>query len=225
MEEKKFDPYQFIGFVLIAMILTWMLYQNQPQGEVQETNTTTQVEAAPLVKTAPVVNDSLAKVVLQNTYGDLAVFMQESTAETQILSSEKLRLEIEPKGGQLTKIQLKEFENYLYEPLNLVANGNSDFNIAIPLKDGRTLNTRDFYFIPTLFQKGEKEIITLTAGLDSGMQLQILLSLSPESYLVEYQIRTQGLAPYMKEEGLQLEWNSKAFRLSLIHISEPTRRS
>ena len=215
MEEKKFDPYQFIGFVLIAMILTWMLYQNQPQGEgeIQET-TTTQVEAASIEETTPVVSDSLAKVVLQNTYGDLAVFMQESPAETQILSSEKLRLEIEPKGGRLTKVQLKEFENYLYEPLNLVANGNSDFNIAIPLKDGRTLNTRDFYFTPSLSQKGEKEIVTLTAGLDSGMQFQIVYTLTPSSYLIDYQINTKGMAPYLKAEGLQLEWNSRAFRNS-----------
>ncbi len=29
MEEKKFDPYQFIGFILIAMILTWMLFRNE----------------------------------------------------------------------------------------------------------------------------------------------------------------------------------------------------
>ena len=29
MEEKQFDPYQFIGFILIAMILTWMLFKNQ----------------------------------------------------------------------------------------------------------------------------------------------------------------------------------------------------
>ena len=31
MEERRFDPYQFIGFILIAMILTWMLYVNKPE--------------------------------------------------------------------------------------------------------------------------------------------------------------------------------------------------
>ena len=42
MEEKRFDPYQFIGFVLIALILTWMLYVNRPEetakSEVQIAN-------------------------------------------------------------------------------------------------------------------------------------------------------------------------------------------
>ena len=33
MEENKFDPYQFIGFVLIAIILTWMLYDQNPENE------------------------------------------------------------------------------------------------------------------------------------------------------------------------------------------------
>ena len=37
MEEKKFDPYQFIGFILIALILTWMLYRNGPQEPAKDT--------------------------------------------------------------------------------------------------------------------------------------------------------------------------------------------
>ena len=39
MEERKFDPYQFIGFILIALILTWMLYRSGSQEAAQnETN-------------------------------------------------------------------------------------------------------------------------------------------------------------------------------------------
>ena len=32
MEERKLDPYQLIGFILIALIMTWML-MNQPPVE------------------------------------------------------------------------------------------------------------------------------------------------------------------------------------------------
>ncbi len=39
MEEKKFDPYQFIGFILIALILTWMLYRNGPEQETAKSDT------------------------------------------------------------------------------------------------------------------------------------------------------------------------------------------
>ena len=42
MEEKKFDPYQFIGFILIAVILTWMLYKNGPAEEASSAQVTTE---------------------------------------------------------------------------------------------------------------------------------------------------------------------------------------
>ncbi|MBT7654026.1 MAG: membrane protein insertase YidC, partial [Flavobacteriaceae bacterium] len=48
MEEKKFDPLQFIGFILIALILTWMLYRNGPVEEQKsESNTTTEQGVTP----------------------------------------------------------------------------------------------------------------------------------------------------------------------------------
>ena len=49
MEEKKFDPYQFIGFILIAVILTWMLYRNGPAEE-----------AAPAEEDAPAAAEEAA---------------------------------------------------------------------------------------------------------------------------------------------------------------------
>ena len=165
MEEKKFDPYQFIGFVLIAVILTWMLYQNQPQEVPQNPTVTPSEVVTNKASAAPIVNDSLAQLVLQNTYGDLAVLMQESPQSIQTLSSDKLLLEVDSKGGQLVKVQLKEYENYQSEPLNLIAEGNSDFNIELPLRDGRILNTRDFYFTPSLRKQGNQEILTLTSGV------------------------------------------------------------
>ena len=42
MEEKKFDPYQFIGFILILVILTWMLYRNGPTEEAAPAQVTTE---------------------------------------------------------------------------------------------------------------------------------------------------------------------------------------
>ncbi|MGB1807242.1 MAG: hypothetical protein ACPHL7_08335 [Flavobacteriaceae bacterium] len=106
MEEKKFDPYQFIGFVLIAVILTWMLYQNQPQGVPQNPTVTPSEVVTNKASAAPIVNDSLAQLVLQNTYGDLAVLMQESPKSIQTLSSDKLLLEVDSKGGQLVKVHV-----------------------------------------------------------------------------------------------------------------------
>ena len=45
MEQKKFDPWQFVGFFLIALILTWMLY-NQPPVDEATNETVTQTESS-----------------------------------------------------------------------------------------------------------------------------------------------------------------------------------
>jgi hypothetical protein len=45
MEDKKFDPYQFIGFVLIALIMTWMLMNQQPVEEGTDAVTMTGTQA------------------------------------------------------------------------------------------------------------------------------------------------------------------------------------
>ena len=47
MEEKRFDPCQFIGFILIALILTWMLYRNQPPADQPQPAATEAVQATP----------------------------------------------------------------------------------------------------------------------------------------------------------------------------------
>ena len=214
MEEKKFDPYQFIGFVLIAVILTWMLYQNQPQEVPQNPTVTPSEVFTNNASAAPIVNDSLVQLVLQNTYGDLAVLMQESPQSIQTLSSDKLLLEVDSKGGQLVKVQLKDYENYQSEPLNLIAEGNSDFNIELPLRDGRILNTRDFHFTPSLRKQGNQEILTLISGVESGIRLVVDYIIQPETYLIDYQVRSEGLGRFVKAEGAKLQWRTQAFRNS-----------
>ena len=47
MEEKKFDPYQFIGFILIALIMTWMLMNQQPVEEGTDAVTSTETQEEP----------------------------------------------------------------------------------------------------------------------------------------------------------------------------------
>ena len=215
MEERKFDPYQFIGFILIAIILTWMLYQNQPQeGVSQDTSMDTTELATPKGAPSTVVNDSIAQIVLQNTYGDLATFMQERPNEIQTLRYDKLLVQVDSKGGNLIKVQLTEFENYQSEPLQLIADNNTELNIEIPLRDGRVLNSRDFYFTPTLTKQGDTEVLTLTSGANSGMQLVMDYIINPSSYLIDFQIRSTGLGAYLRTEGAQLQWSSQAFRNS-----------
>ena len=148
MEEKRFDPYQFIGFVLIALILTWMLYVNRPEetviSDAQPTNTETVTENQQL---SPIqLNDSLKRINLQSTFGIFSNWMVDKGAKIQKIENKHLLIEVNPKGGVLSLVRLKEYSDYLDRPLDLIKDGNNKFNIQFTTKDGRRLNTKDFYF-------------------------------------------------------------------------------
>ena len=94
MEERRFDPYQFIGFVLIAMILTWMLYVNKPEEGTSPSAQPEKTEVATEQKEAPPIqlNDSLHKINLQSTFGIFSNWMTDQGATTQIIENKDLAI-------------------------------------------------------------------------------------------------------------------------------------
>ena len=84
MEEKRFDPYQFIGFVLIALILTWMLYVNRPGEKVisdaQSTNTETVIlrRDTPQTQTMDLIdNDPMSADTIETAHDKSIAIAQE----------------------------------------------------------------------------------------------------------------------------------------------------
>ena len=93
MEEKKFDPWQFVGFFLIALILTWMLY-NQPPVEEAPKETTTQTESSvgevTSITTSLASNDSIQNQQLQAAFGSFAnLFLNKNTEEVSTKAVDK----------------------------------------------------------------------------------------------------------------------------------------
>ena len=217
MEERKFDPYQFIGFVLIAMILTWMLYVNKseevvnPAVETEITDVATQPkEALPFQ-----LNDSLQKINLQSTFGIFSNWMTDQGAPTQILENKDLLIKVSPKGGLITLVRLKNYTDYLDQPMELVKKGNSQFNLKFTTKDGRTLNTKDFYFTPQLSLKNGRQVLSLKATIAPDQYLEFIYAVDAERFLVDFTIQSTGIATLLdSREPAILSWETNAYRNS-----------
>ena len=217
MEERRFDPYQFIGFVLIAMILTWMLYVNQPKEGENPATEIEKTEVASTPKEAPPIqsNDSLQKINLLSTFGIFTNWMTDQGATTQILENKDLFIKISPKGGLLELVRLKDYTDYLDQPLELVKEGNNQFNIQLTTKDGRRLNTRDFYFSPQLSSENGKQILSLKAIIAPNQYLEFVYAIDAERFLVDFNIQSTGIASLLDtSEPAILYWESNAYRNS-----------
>ena len=205
MEERKFDPYQFIGFVLIALILTWMLYRNAPEEAAQTTSEPTPAVATPEATPGP------ATAVDTSMYGPFAGFMRAIAAVPQQLENEFMQLKIQPKGGQIEQLLLKGETNYKGEPLYLIDGGNANFSVSIPLQDGRVLRTEDFYFSAVV----EGQSVVLTAKASEGKQLRFTYRLNPKTHLLDFSMDTAGMAAFLdSSRHVTLRWTTDAFRNS-----------
>jgi YidC/Oxa1 family membrane protein insertase len=213
MEEKKFDPYQFTGFILIALILTWMLYRNGPEQQTNENQTKIeQVVANPIEQ---LLKDSVQQQQKIEAYGDLgSLFLPKAIPNTR-LATENMILEFQTKGGGISKLALSEFENYEDQPIPMVQDGNMDFNITLNTKDGRVLNTRDFYFTPKVIDKSDVFTIQMKASLSESQHITYEYVFPKKGYLFTVNFLTVGMESLLdNNQSPKVSWTTDAYRNS-----------
>ena len=213
MEEKRFDPLQFIGFILIALILTWMLYNNNPENYPAEKEKVTNVE--PDQNKKDIIDSETNKNSFINSSDDLANFFKKPSKDFEKIENKKIELEVSTKGANISKLRLKEFDNYEKSPLFLINQDNSDFNVEIFLSDGRILNTSEMYFIPQKENRDNNQVLTLKSKISENQYVSFVYSLSKESYFVDFNIKTQGISNILSSKNYpKVTWKSNAFRNS-----------
>ena len=212
MEEKKLDPYQLIGFVLIALIMTWMLMRQQDQNLNNQANAN--IESKNLNESERQSLDQDSKQINEKPVGiEKFAYSSEKEEEFYQLENNLIKIIISNKGGQITIANLKNFENYLKEPLNLVDN-NQTTDLVFKLKDGRQINTSKLNFqINKSISKKDQLVMRAFFSQDGWIQFQY--SLLPDSYLLDYTITSSNLKSFVDTQELnRLEWNLKSFRNS-----------
>jgi len=216
MEEKKFDPYQFIGFILIALILTWMLYRNGPaEAEPESTTTEQTVPQSNTTVAAPIQNDSIVQQQKVAAYGDLGSLFVASELTPVNLETEQMTIVLNPKGGQISKLTLNAFENYEDQPLPLINEGNTDFNIQLNTLDGRVLNTRDMFFNPIVRDGAEAIQVEMRAALNLQQYISFLYSFPKNGHMFSFSVKTVGMSSLLNTSvAPELYWKTDVFRNS-----------
>ena len=154
MEQNKFDPLQFIGFLLISVILMFWFYDNQ--SNIIENQQDIAVEDV-----LDQVNDNSINL---NTYEENSneLNLDENFVEEVItLENDNILFEISTDGADINKLLLKNFINYNDEPLFLVNNNKSVFSYNIPNGRNSIINTGDLVYTAEIIR--DKSIIKLTS--------------------------------------------------------------
>ena len=217
MEEKKFDPYQFIGFILIALILTWMLYRNGPTEE-QKSESKTITEQDITSPSSPEESETSAAFIQQQkveSFGDLGTLFKSNSVENVSISTENISYEVQSKGAQIVVLQLDKFENFADNSLRLISESNSDFNVKLSTLDGRVLNTRDIFFTPTLIDQTDSYKLLMTASISTRQSIVFEYVFPKQGYLYTVNLKTEGMQTLLNSSILpNFSWKTDAFRNS-----------
>lgn len=215
MEEKKFDPYQFIGFILIALILTWMLYRNTPTENITSVNSTEQPSSSPTMNIPQSKIDSLQQQQRAIAYGDFGALFTPSESEESVLETEEFKMIFQPKGGQLKMLQLKEYENYEDIPLHMIDENNTTLFVEFSTRDGRILNTREMNFTPQWEDLGEAYRVTMKSSLNTNQYIAFIYEIPKNGFLFSMRFETQGFEGILNTAlPATLHWSTDVFRNS-----------
>ena len=213
MEEKQFDPYQFIGFILIAMILTWMLFKNQntslsDESEIETNKVVTSEETDNNVESSVKFKDKL-------TYGMFSELMNPAEIKEYTLENNDLKVKINSRGANLTLVNLKNYTNYLNLPLNLITNNNNTINTTIKSRMGLTLDTKNIFFKEIKFINTDNEkSLLLVAKIDDIKYIQFKYTLPKNGFKLNLEIRTEGFEDIISSDNIKFNWQKELFRNS-----------
>ena len=201
MEENRFDPLQFIGFLLISGILMFWFYDNQSNMiENQE----------------QIVDDSQIEVVEQpsnivdssyNDYEDNDEFSEEII----VLENSNILLEVSTKGAEIKKLLLKDFNNYNDDPLFLIDNNKSIFSFNIPVGRNSNINSQDLNYTAEIID--ENSSVKLKAQIDSRSELELSFFLEDNSSIVDFELDIIDNTN-SNYENVELIWGRDSFRNS-----------
>ena len=203
MEENRNDPLTFIGFLLISIIIMFWYYSNQSIPAIVENDA--EIIENTISEDELLIDNKPKEIKKENKYD----FEQKKI----VLENDKIYLEIDTKGANITLLNLKEYTNYNDESLMLVDLDNSSLNISLPdSQNNRIIDSKDIIFDSDILEENKK--IKLTGYISDDDSIEIIYNLDNDSFMLDYQLKFNGFETYQNQNDFYISWIKDSFRNS-----------
>ena len=203
MEQNKFDPLQFIGFLLISAILMFWFYDNQ----------SSMIENQQMSEAENLVEETTENLIKDDNLSSNNLKIDQRFEEEIIsLENENILFEISTGGAEINKILLKNFSNYNDEPLFLVNDNKSIFSYNIPIGRNSVINSADLNYTYRII-KPDSEVV-LTGIIDEQRSLDLTFKLQDSSRIVDFDIKLNDSNRSNNYDNVELIWGRDSFRNS-----------
>jgi len=196
LENNGVDKKQMINFGLFTLaLMAFIIYFQTKQAKNQEQNPQAQ-------KTEQTVKKPTENKIEAPKITDTAKI------ETIQLKNELLTVDFSTLGGQISQVQLNEYNAYSEDknekkPVLLFANNNAKYGFQFKDNSGKIISTQDLVFTPQV--QGNKIALQAHVGAATIQFVYTLL----ENYNIDFHVSTNGMAQMISDNEARFVWNYK----------------
>ena len=208
------DKNTITGLVLIAVVLFGFSFWSSRNAEqYAEEHPAEQVET-PKAQSSAKASENVVASAAEDADSTALFFAarQRNAQEAVLLRNGKIEVLINPKGGQVARVNLNEFKSYKEyhaggsAPLNLYNEKDARMNFVFETKN-ENISTDDYYFTA---ENVTDSTVTMLLSDPSGARIAFDYALS-ENYMLNMKVRTEGMKNLMpaKTKTFNLEWEDR----------------
>ena len=212
MEENKIDPYQILGFVILMIAFVWYVYT---VPEINTNEISSDIDRKVDSQNEEILSSEYNSITLDDDAQEFNDILNTNKFNDVHIDNEYLSLKIDSKGGMISEVLLKKFNDYKGDSLYLVKNGNHNFSIQFVTVEGKKIDTKNLFFKPEIVTNSEDTELSMSLELPNKRFLNFEYIIPKKGYMIDFSIKSFGFSNIVNdEEEVLLNWDLKALRLA-----------
>ena len=212
MEENKIDPYQILGFVILMIAFVWYVYT---VPEINSNEISRDLDRKVDSQNEEMLSAEENLIPLDDDTQDFNDVLNTNKFEDVHIDNEDLSLKIDSKGGMISEVLLKKFNDYKGDSLYLVKNGNHNFSIQFVTTEGKTVDSKNLFFDPEIIYNNDETKVTMSLEISNKNFLNFEYIIPKKGYMIDFSVKSFGFNNIVNDnEKVLLNWDLKAFRLA-----------
>ena len=218
MIEEKNDNNSLLGLLLMgAIMLLWLYLQPPIEESIVETSSVDQSE---YIDDEEIKNSDNPVDLKESLITNVS---SENNFNSDVLSKDKtinfendlIAIEVNNKGGFISSLYLKGFNNHLENPIYLINGENSVFNLNFKTLNNKSVNTKNQYFTSSEYNNDGNKVIVMKLIVSENQFLEYKYIIKPDDYMIDFSISSKGLSNVINtQDDYDLTWDYKSLRNS-----------
>ena len=185
MEENKIDPYQILGFVILMIAFVWYVYT---VPEINSNEISRDLDQKVDSQNEEMLSAEENLIPIDDDTQDFNDVLNTNKFEDVHIDSEDLSLKIDSKGGMISEVLLKKFNDYKGDSLYLVKNGNHNFSIQFVTNEGKTVNSKNLFFDPEIIYNNDETKVTMSLEISNKNFLNFEYIIPKKGYMIDFYV-------------------------------------